>query len=59
MALYSSTLNIARNTSMYFNNNSALKSGGAIYVSGQNIKPTPFEENCFYQLMDYTYSDDY
>jgi len=44
---------------MYFYNNSALETGGAIYVSGQNVKPTPFEENCFYQLMDYTYSDDY
>jgi len=59
MALYPSTLNIARNTSVYFYNNSALESGGAIYVSGQSIKPTPFEENCFYQLMDYMYSDDY
>jgi len=54
MALYSSTLKIARNTSVYFYNNSALETGGAIYVSGQNIKPTPFEENCFYQLMDYS-----
>ena len=59
MALYSSILKIGRNTSVYFYNNSALETGGAIYVSGQNIKPTPFEENCFYQLMDYTYSDDY
>jgi len=62
MALYSSTLNniIARNTSVYFYNNSALETGGAVYVSGQNIKPTldPFLGNCFYQLMDYTFKDD-
>ena len=61
LALYSSTLNIARNTSVYFYNNSALETGGAIYVYGQNMKPSPFEdqyEYCFYHLMDYMHEDD-
>ena len=61
LALYSSTLNIARNTSVYFYNNSALETGGAIYVYGQNMKPSPFGdqyEYCFYHLMDYMHEDD-
>ena len=53
MALYSSTLNIARNTSIYFYSNRAREVGGAIYVS---TIYNPYEENCFYQLLNYTNS---
>ncbi len=53
MALYSSTLNIARNTSVYFYRNKAREVGGAIYVS---TTYNPFEEDCFYQLLNYTNS---
>ena len=55
MALYSSTLNIARNTSVYFYCNRAREVGGAIYVS---TTYNPFETNCFYQLLNYTNSSD-
>ena len=53
MALYSSTLNIARNTSIYFNRNKAREVGGAIYIS---TTYNPYEEDCFYQLLNYTNS---
>ena len=58
IALYASTLNIARNTSLYFYSNTATETGGAIYVANINnknilprfsMKYTP----CFYQLVDY------
>ena len=57
MALYSSTLNIAGNTSMYFYNNTATDTTGAIYVTRTIIKQTNFiyiQTRCFYQLLDYT-----
>ena len=50
MALYSSTLNIASNTSVYFHNNVAREVGGAIYVSKTK---NPYNTHCFYQLLDY------
>ena len=53
MALYSSTLNIARNTTMYFYNNKAREVGGAIYVSATY---NPYKIDCFYQLLNYTNS---
>ena len=53
MALYSSTLNIARNTFIYFYQNKAREVGGAIYVA---TTYNPFEEDCFYQLLNYTNS---
>lgn len=53
MALYSSTLHIARNTSVYFYNNKAREVGGAIYISEAY---NPFDINCFYQLLNYTNS---
>ena len=56
MALYSSTLNIAPNTSVYFYNNTATDTGGAIYVDNSEFNlgllqqlPIP----CFYQFLDY------
>ena len=53
MALYSSTLSIARNTAIYFYRNRAREVGGAIYVS---TIYNPYEEDCFYQLLNYTNS---
>ena len=54
MALYSSTLNIAPNTSVYFYNNTATETGGAIYVGneGNTDLPLPILP-CFYQLLNY------
>ena len=56
MALYSSTLNIAPNTSVYFYNNTATETGGAIYLGneGNTDLPSPLLP-CFYQLLDYDY----
>ena len=56
MALYSSTLNIASNTNVYFYNNRATDNGGAIYVGneGNTDLPLPLLP-CFYQLLDYDY----
>ena len=62
MALYSSTVNIASNASVYFLNNTATETGGAIYVSSDpydrykdvytlNLMP------CFYQLLGYNKSN--
>ena len=59
IALYSSTLNIASNTSVYFYNNTATETGGAIYVSSDRYKNI-FALNlipCFYQLPDYNKSN--
>ena len=56
MALYSSTLNIASNTTVYFYNNRATETGRAIYVdndSNQLKFSTPDFQPCFYQLPDY------
>ena len=54
MALYSSTLNIATNTSVYFINNTATDTGGALYVTNDKNKlPNPRYVPCFYQLLDY------
>ena len=56
MALYSSTLNIASNTSVYFYNNTATETGGAIYVMNENMNLKflfPKYTACFYQLLDY------
>ena len=50
IALYSSTLNIARNTSVDFFNNSAREVGGAIYVA---MTTNPYDTRCFYQLLNY------
>ena len=50
IALYSSTLNIARNTSVDFFNNSAREVGGAIYVA---MTTNPYDTQCFYQLLNY------
>ena len=54
MALYSSTLNIAPNTSVYFYNNTATETRGAIYVGneGNTDLPLPILP-CFYQLLNY------
>ena len=58
MALYSSTLNIAPNTTVYFYNNTATETGGAIYVGDDIITgfldPLLYQYRpCFYQLLDY------
>ena len=56
MALYSSTLNIAPNTTVYFYNNTATETGGAIYVDNDVNIFTPrykYSIPCFYQLLDY------
>ena len=54
MALYSSTLNIATNTSVYFIDNTATDTGGALYVTNDNNKlPATQYVPCFYQLLDY------
>ena len=53
MALYSSTLNFAQNTSVYFHCNKAREVGGVIYVS---TTYNPYEVDCFYQLLNYTNS---
>ena len=52
MALYSSTLNIAPNTSVYFYNNNATETGGAIYIDNNANNP-PAYLPCFYQFLDY------
>ena len=55
MALYSSTLNIASNAIVYFYNNSAMETGGAIYVTNYHnnkVQLTGYTP-CFYQLLDY------
>ena len=52
MALYSSTLNIAPNTSVYFYNNTATKTGGAIYVDN-NANNLLINLPYFYQFLDY------
>ena len=61
MALYSSTLNIASNTSVSFYNNSATEAGGAIYVTRDtNLDKVIFTFSpCFYQLLDYTNKDNW
>jgi predicted outer membrane repeat protein len=60
MALYSSTLNIARDTSVYFYNNTAIEVGGAIYVASEDSNYYSVEStlnylymSCFYQLLDF------
>ena len=54
MTLYSSTLNIAPNTSVYFYNNTATETGGAIYVDYDGHQfPSPYYLLCFYRLLDY------
>ena len=55
MALHSSTLNIASNTIVYFYNNTATETGGAIYVTNDDNKflGLPNYTPCFYQLLDY------
>ena len=54
LALYSSTLNIASNTTVHFINNSAMDTGGAIYVTNdKNRFSNPEYVPCFYQLLDY------
>ena len=49
IALKPSTLNIASNTTVYFNNNSASETGGAIYAMIKKYTTG----DCFYQLLDY------
>ena len=57
MTLYSSTLNIAPNTTVYFYNNTATETGGAIYVDNDRDKLASTAYTyfllCFYQLLDY------
>lgn len=62
IAMYSSTLKVAANTSVYFINNTATQTGGAIYVSNDNIEIIRrfawFSKRlrqvpCFYQLLEY------
>ena len=55
MSLYSSTLNIAPNTSVYFYNNKATETGGAIYVGNYANVNNPLRSYlpCFYQFLDY------
>ena len=55
IALYSSSLNIARNTSVYFYSNKVREVGGAIFVSATY---NPFETDCFYRLLNYTNSSE-
>ena len=55
MALYSSILYIARNTTVYFHNNIAREVGGAIYVSETY---NPYTTSCFYQLLNYVNSSE-
>ena len=50
IALKPSTLNIASNTSIYFYNNSARETGGAIYAT---VNQDKFRD-CFYQLLDFS-----
>ena len=66
MALYSSTLNIARNTSVYFYNNTAKEVGGAIYVANGDSNYYSIEPDfnylyipCFYQLLDFNEKQTY
>ena len=66
MALYSSTLNIARNTSVYFINNRATDTGEAIYVSNNyNMKDVinsylvGYIIPCFYQLLGYDVNEEF
>ena len=60
MSLFSSTLNIARDTSVYFYNNTAEEVGGAIYVTNEDSDYYSIESAlnylyipCFYQLLDF------
>ena len=57
MALHSSTLNIASNTSVYFYNNTATEIGVALYVTNNDNKflrlPYYTPGPCFYHLLDY------
>ena len=66
MALYSSTLNIARDTSVYFFNNTAKEVGGAIYVTNEDSDYYSIESAlnylyipCFYQLLDFNKQQTY
>ena len=57
MALYSSILNIERNTRAHFDYNSATDTGGALYVGGMNeLDPINFHP-CFYHLLNYSDED--
>ena len=50
ISLKPSTLNIAGNTSIYFYNNTARETGGAIYATASQ----DINLNCFYQLLDFS-----
>ena len=50
IALLPSTLNIAHNTTIYFYNNLARETGGAIHVA----KSSYSFDKCFYQLLDHS-----
>ena len=56
LALYSSTVNVASNTTVNFINNTATDTGGAIYVTNDKNNfwySHPKNVPCFYQLLDY------
>ena len=53
MALYSSILKIAPNTTVLFYNNTATETGGFIYVDTGTESEFPPSLPCFYQLPDY------
>ena len=55
ISLKPSTLNIANNTSVYFYNNSASVTGGAIYATVSQES----DRDCFYQLLDYSIYNKY
>ena len=61
MALYSSTLSFAFGTNVYFYNNTAMETGGAIYVDKKDNNLPPVHRTyllpCFYQLLHITTSD--
>ena len=52
MYLYYSKLNINNNSHIEFYNNSAIESGGALYVEFDLDKHL-VNRHCFYQLLDY------
>ena len=61
MALYSSTLSFASGTNVYFYNNTAMETGGVIYVDKNDnnlpLAHKTYSPPCFYQLLHITTSD--
>ena len=59
LALYSSTLNLYKNSSATFYNNSAQVVGGALYVDSDYMFNPIKTPKCFYQLVDYNKNNTY